>query len=194
MRLFSEKPAVLIGTAFELYDYALYSNFSYEIGKTFFQNESSNDSLIYTFLAFSIAYLVRPLGGFIFSHCSNRYGRKPVLFVSMLMMVFSTLLIGLSPSAIQIGIMASAVLITARIIQGFAISGEFVTSMIYVIEKTTPRKRGYIGSTIFSFGMIGMLIGMLVHLFLSTLKIFSSNNLSISFNNELHFNILNSLS
>lgn len=163
----SDKSAVFLGTAIELYDYAIYSNFTKEIGVSFFPNGTPKDSLLYSFFIFALAYIVRPFGGIIFSHFSDKYGRKKTLFISMLLMIISTALIGIVPPASQIGVVAPIILIVSRIMQGLAISGEFVSGMVYAIEKTKPENKGLVGSMIFMFGIVGMLSGMLMHVCLT---------------------------
>lgn len=159
------KFAILIGTTAELYEYSLFGYFAPELGKCFFPNSDVEHSIIYTFLIFSIAYLIRPIGGIIFSHYSDRYGRKKILFFSLSMMILSTCIIGISPSFPMSNLIAPIVLFFARIVQGLAISGEFITSMVYVIEGT--ERKGLYGSLVFSFGILGMLGAILIHNLLS---------------------------
>ena len=73
-----------LGGALEFYDFVIYSMFAQYIGAAFFPASSSLDSLMYSFSVFAVGYLARPLGGIVFSHFGDKYGRRPVFIVSIL--------------------------------------------------------------------------------------------------------------
>ena len=117
----------------------------------------------------AIAYIMRPLGGIIFGHIGDRFGRKRALIVSVTAMALSTFAIGLLPTYATIGVLAPILLIFLRMTQGASIGGEYSTSIIFLVEQSPPRDRGFIGSwAAFSTG-IGTLLGSLVGVLISQL-------------------------
>jgi MHS family proline/betaine transporter-like MFS transporter len=111
---------------------------------------------------------MRPIGGIIFGKIGDKLGRKVVLTTTIILMAFSTLLIGLLPTYDQIGIWAPILLLIARIIQGFSTGGEYAGAMVYIAESSPDNKRNMLGSGL----EIGTLIGyILASLLASTLFI-----------------------
>ncbi|WP_250423216.1 MFS transporter [Legionella maioricensis] len=96
--------------------------------------------LMITFATFAIGYLVRPLGGIVFGHFGDRVGRKETFTVSILMMAFATLGLGLVPSYSVMGMLAPVLIISLRIIQGLSIGGETPGAITYVSESFTQQK------------------------------------------------------
>jgi MFS family permease len=80
--------------------------------------------LLLSFAAFGVGYLTRPLGGLIIGGYADRVGRKPAVLLTLLLMAVSSALLVVTPTYAQIGIMASVLLVIARLLQGFAIGGE----------------------------------------------------------------------
>ena len=148
-----------IGNAMEWFDFGLYAYLAVIISKLFFTGiDNSNLQLIFTFATFAVAFLVRPIGGIIFGRIGDRYGRKIVLSVTIILMAFSTLLIGLLPTYETIGVWAPILLLLARMIQGFSTGGEYSGAMVYIAESSPDKKRGTLGSGL----EIGTLIGYIV--------------------------------
>jgi MHS family proline/betaine transporter-like MFS transporter len=151
--------AASVGNVLEWYDFAVYAFFAGTIGRLFFPSSNEIDSLIAAFGVFAAGYLMRPLGGILFGHIGDRYGRKPVLVVSTLAMAVPTFAMGLLPTAAQIGPVAAVLLVVMRLLQGLSIGGEYVGSVCYSAESAKPGKRGLMcTASIFGAG-VGTLMG-----------------------------------
>src|SRR6201996_8859018 len=87
-----------LGGALEFYDFVIYSMFAQYIGAAFFPAGSPGVSLMYSFSVFAVGYLARPIGGIVFSHFGDKYGRRPVFIVSILSMSLATIGMGLPPT------------------------------------------------------------------------------------------------
>ncbi|MCG7338496.1 MFS transporter [Staphylococcus sp. ACRSN] len=136
-----------IGNAMEWFDFALYSYLAVIISKNFFsQVENDEIKLIFTFATFAIAFLLRPVGGIVFGKIGDKYGRKVVLTSTIILMAFSTFIIGILPTYDQIGIWAPIILLLARILQGFSVGGEYAGAMVYIAESSPDNKRIRLGS------------------------------------------------
>lgn len=136
-----------VGNAMEWFDFGLYSYLAVIISQNFFSAVENNElKLVFTFATFAIAFLMRPLGGVIFGKVGDKYGRKVVLTVTIILMALSTLLIGLLPTYDQVGIWAPILLLIARIIQGFSTGGEYAGAMVYIAESSPDNKRNMLGS------------------------------------------------
>jgi MFS transporter, MHS family, proline/betaine transporter len=158
-----------IGKLLEWYDFAAYGYFASIFGRNFFPSQSPFLSLLSAFGVFAIAFMMRPLGGIIFGHIGDRFGRKRALIVSVTAMALSTFAIGLLPTYATIGALAPILLILLRMTQGASVGGEYTTSIIFLVEQSAPRDRGFIGSwAAFSTG-IGTLLGSLVGVLISQL-------------------------
>lgn len=158
-----------IGNAMEWFDFGLYSYLAVILGQNFFSSVE-NDQLktIFTFATFAIAFLLRPVGGIIFGIIGDKYGRKVVLTTTIIMMAFSTLLIGLLPTYDQIGVWAPILLLLGRVLQGFSTGGEYAGAMVYVAESSPDRKRNTLGCGL----EIGTLSGYIAASVLSGLLFF----------------------
>ncbi len=136
--------ASLIGTTIEWYDFFLYGSAAALVfNKLFFP---SFDPLVGTLLAFAtyaVGFVARPLGGIVFGHFGDRIGRQKLLMWSLVMMGTATVLIGLLPSYASIGVWAPVGLILLRVVQGFAVGGEWGGAVLMVAEHGTARHRGY---------------------------------------------------
>jgi MHS family proline/betaine transporter-like MFS transporter len=151
--------AASVGNVLEWYDFAVYAFFAGTIGRLFFPNSNEIDSLIAAFGVFAAGYIMRPLGGILFGHIGDRYGRKPVLVVSTLAMAIPTFAMGLLPTTAQIGPVAAVLLVVMRLLQGLSIGGEYVGSVCYSVESAKPGKRGLMcTASIFGAG-VGTLMG-----------------------------------
>ncbi|MGW8118536.1 MFS transporter [Staphylococcus xylosus] len=162
-----------IGNAMEWFDFGLYSYLAVILGQNFFSSVE-NDQLktIFTFATFAIAFLLRPVGGIIFGMIGDKYGRKVVLTTTIIMMAFSTLLIGILPTYDQIGVWAPILLLLGRVLQGFSTGGEYAGAMVYIAESSPDRKRNTLGSGL----EIGTLSGYIAASVLSGLLFFFLND------------------
>jgi metabolite-proton symporter len=134
----------LIGTTIEWYDFFLYGSAAALVfNKLFFP---SFDPLVGTLLAFAtyaVGFVARPLGGIVFGHFGDRIGRKRLLMWSLVVMGLATVLIGLLPGYDAIGIWAPVGLILLRVLQGFAVGGEWGGAVLMAAEHGDSARRGY---------------------------------------------------
>ena len=132
-----------IGNFMEWYDFGVYGYIATTIAQVFYPgNTVSAVHLIATFSTLAAAFVVRPLGGFIFGPLGDRIGRKRVLMITITLMTVGTTGTGLLPGYHTIGIWAPILLVIARIFQGLSTGGEYVGAMTYVVEQAPDRKRG----------------------------------------------------
>ena len=147
--------ASLVGTTIEWYDFFLYATAaSLVFNHAFFPDQSS---LVGTLLSFfAVGFLVRPIGGFVFGHVGDRIGRKKTLALTMFLMGGATALMGLLPTAAQIGVLAPILLLLLRIVQGFALGGEWAGAILLAVEHSPARRRGFAGSV----PQVGLALGL----------------------------------
>jgi MFS transporter, MHS family, proline/betaine transporter len=151
--------AGMAGNALEWYDFTVYGYFAAIIGHQFFPSSDPEVSVIAAFGVFAIGFAARPVGSVLFGHIGDRFGRRPVLVLSVLAMGVPTTLIGLLPSYAQIGVWAPAALILLRLLQGLSVGGEMTGSITFMIEGADARHRGLAGSWAY-FGLgVGCLLG-----------------------------------
>ncbi|MGH3436007.1 MAG: MFS transporter [Sciscionella sp.] len=136
--------ASLIGTTIEWYDFFLYGSAAALVfNKLFFPNATPMTGTLLAFATYAIGFGARPLGGLVFGHFGDRLGRKKLLVLSLLMMGAATFAIGLLPSYAAIGIGAPLLLTLLRLIQGFALGGEWGGSVLLVSEHGDAARRGF---------------------------------------------------
>lgn len=153
-----------IGNFMEWYDFGVYGYIATTIAQVFYPGKSvSGVHLLATFGTLAAAFVVRPLGGFIFGPLGDRIGRHRVLVVTILMMTISTTATGLLPGYSSIGIWAPILLVLARIFQGLSTGGEYVGAMTYLVEQAPDNKRGMMVGFLPMGNLVGfVLAGMLV--------------------------------
>ena len=151
--------AMALGNAMEWFDFGVYSYIAVTLGKVFFPSSSPSAQLIATFGTFAAAFLVRPIGGMVFGPLGDRIGRQRVLAMTMIMMAVGTFAIGLIPSYGSIGILAPALLLVARLVQGFSTGGEYGGAATFIAEFATDRRRGFAGSFIEFGTLVGYILG-----------------------------------
>ena len=138
--------ASFIGTCIEFYDFYIYGMAAaLVIGPVFFASENSASQSLSAFLTFSVAFLARPFGAILFGHFGDRVGRKATLVASLLIMGFSTTLIGLLPGYNVIGAWAPVLLCLLRIGQGIGLGGEWGGAVLLATENAPAGKRGLYG-------------------------------------------------
>ncbi|MBY0462069.1 MAG: MFS transporter, partial [Alphaproteobacteria bacterium] len=154
--------ACTIGNIIEWYEFIVFGYFAHVIGAVFFPASSPLLSLFKAFGVFAIGIMVRPLGGILFGHIGDKFGRKSALFYSMALMSVPTFLIGLLPTYESIGISASILLILIRLLQGLAMGGEYAGTMTYLVEGAELKNKGFYGSIAALSLVIGMAFGSLL--------------------------------
>ncbi|HLX01939.1 MAG TPA: MFS transporter, partial [Trinickia sp.] len=151
--------AMALGNAMEWFDFGVYSYIAVTLGKVFFPSSSPSAQLIATFGTFAAAFLVRPIGGMVFGPLGDRIGRQRVLAMTMIMMAAGTFAIGLIPSYGTIGIFAPALLLLARLVQGFSTGGEYGGAATFIAEYSTDKRRGFMGSFLEFGTLAGYILG-----------------------------------
>ena len=127
--------ASLIGTATEWYDFFLFGSAAALVfGEVFFGEIGGTEGTLYAFMTYALGFVARPLGGVVFGHFGDRVGRKKMLVASLLMMGIGTFAIGLLPTYASIGIAAPLLLVFCRLLQGFAVGGEWGGAVLMVAE------------------------------------------------------------
>lgn len=135
-----------IGNALEWYDFGVFGLLAGVISGQFFPASNPSAALLLTFGTFGLAFAARPLGGLVFGMWADRQGRKRALVVMIGLMAVGTGLVGILPNYETIGILAPALLVCARFIQGFSAGGEFGNASAMLIEFAPAGERGYYGS------------------------------------------------
>ena len=161
--------SAVIGNVLEWYDFAIYAYFAAIIGKTFFAQSDPAVSLLQSFAVFGIGYVARPVGGILVGRYADRFGRRPALIFTILMMAVGTVAIGLIPSYASIGIAAPVLVVLARLAQGFSSGGEVASSMTYLVEWAPHNRRGFFGSFQTATVAAGLLLGASVAALMSSL-------------------------
>ena len=153
------------GTAFEWYDFFIFGSLTTIIARHFYADVGEATSYILALLTFGVGFVVRPLGALVFGWFGDRTGRKTTFLVTITLMGVATVAIGVLPDYDQIGILAPILLIFLRILQGFALGGEYGGAVIYVAEHAPDHKRGYLTGwiqTTAALGLIGALSVILI--------------------------------
>jgi metabolite-proton symporter len=136
--------ASLVGTAVEWYDFFLYGSAAALVfGALFFPDADPVNATLLAFGTYAVGFVARPLGGVVFGHFGDRVGRKKMLVVSLMMMGAATFAIGLLPTYASIGVAAPILLLVCRLLQGFAVGGEWGGAVLMAAEHGSEARRGY---------------------------------------------------
>lgn len=158
-----------LGGALEFYDFTIYALFASYISHNFFANTNTLIGLINTFAVFALGYLARPIGGMVFGHLGDKFGRKSAFSLAVFMMATATLLMGCLPNYQSIGIAAPISLIFLRLVQGFSVGGEIPGAAVFTIEHVPQEKRGFSIGLVFMCITLGNSLGALVGFILTSL-------------------------
>ncbi len=155
--------AGLVGTMLEQYDFVIYGTASALIfSRLFFPNISPTAGMMASFGAYAVGFAARPLGGLFFSRYGDRLGRKWVLVSTLLFMGGSTLAIGLLPTFDQVGLLAPALLVLCRFLQGFGAGAEQAGGATLLTETAPPGQRGRYASLIMVGAALGTALGAVI--------------------------------
>lgn len=136
--------ASLIGTTIEWYDFFLYGSAAALVfNKLFFPESDPLVGTLLSFLTYAVGFAARPLGALVFGHYGDRLGRKKLLVLSLLMMGGATFAIGLLPTHATVGSAAPLLLTALRLVQGFALGGEWGGAVLLVSEHGDAKRRGF---------------------------------------------------
>ncbi len=150
------------GTFVEYYDFAVYGALAAVLAGVFFPAEDPVVGLLSTFAVFAIAFVARPLGGFIWGPIGDRIGRRRTLSAIVIVMSVATVGIGLIPGYATIGVLAPTLLVVARLVQGLSAGGEVAGAAIFVGEHSPSVRRGYFVSWLNVATTSALLAGILV--------------------------------
>ena len=145
-----------IGSALEWYDFYIYGLASALIfGPLFFPKYDTTAGTLASFATFAVGFLARPFGGLFFGHFGDRWGRKPMLVATLMLVGGSTFAIGLLPTYAQVGVWAPVLLLILRLAQGFGAGAEYGGAVVMAVEFAPPGKRGLYGA----FAPMGTQVG-----------------------------------
>ena len=151
--------ASFMGNFVEWFDYAAYGYLATIIALTFFPQTDAATGLLATFAVFALSFVVRPVGGLVWGHFGDKYGRRSALSWSILIMTVSTFCIGILPGYDLIGLWAPALLLLIRLVQGFSASGEYAGASAFLAEYAPEGKRGFYTSIVPASTAAGLLFG-----------------------------------
>ncbi|MET4073183.1 MFS transporter [Hymenobacter sp. UYCo722] len=158
-----------IGNLVEWYDWYAYSAFALYFAPVFFPKGSPTAQLLNTAAIFAVGFLMRPLGAWLLGAYADRHGRRAALLFSVRLMAGGSLLIAAAPGYATIGVLAPALLLLARLVQGISVGGEYGTSATYLSEMAGARHRGFWSSFQYLTLMGGQLLALSVQLVLQQL-------------------------
>jgi len=156
-----------LGGTLEFYDFVIFGVFARDIGAAVFPTTDPIVSLLLSFATFTVGYLARPIGGIVLSHYGDRHGRRAVFLWSVFVMSAATLGMGLVPPYAQVGVAASILMVTLRLIQGFCLGGELPGALTYVVE-TAPRIAPFVCGVVFACVTMGVAVATGVSLSVRT--------------------------
>ncbi|HVH77365.1 MAG TPA: MFS transporter [Stellaceae bacterium] len=160
--------AATIGNVLEWFDFVIYGFLAVTISQVFFPTKNPAVSLLVTFGAFGLAYLVRPIGAIFVGSFTDRHGRRAGLTLSIALMMIGTTLMAVTPGYASIGLAAPILITLARLLQGFSVGGEFGSSVAFLMEHGSARK-GYAASWQFAMAGIITILASLFGVGLTTL-------------------------
>lgn len=164
-----------LGGMLELYDFAIYGTFSIYFAHQFFPSDNPYTVILQTYMVFLLGFILRPIGGLLFSHIGDEYGRKKVFIATIFIMGISSLGIACLPTYNHVGLIAPVLLLVCRLLQGLALGGELPTTYVYISE-SLPNKR----IIAFSITMAGIFSGYLLASLINYILIHTFNNIQLN--------------
>jgi len=154
--------AASAGTMIEWYDFYIFGSLTAVIATKFFTSSDANKDILLWLATFATGFLVRPFGALVFGRVGDLIGRKYTFLVTMTIMGLSTAVIGILPTAKEIGIIAPLILLLLRLLQGLALGGEYGGAATYIAEHAPNAKRGYYTSFIQVTATAGFFVSLIV--------------------------------
>src|SRR5579863_442070 len=151
------------GTVFEWYDFFIFGSLASVIAAHFYSGVSETTGFILALLTFAAGYFVRPFGALFFGRVGDRVGRKRAFLVTMTIMGLATVGVGLLGDRAQWGPAAAYALVGLRVLQGFAIGGEYGGAAIYVAEHAAPGRRGAATGWVQAAASLGVFLALAVN-------------------------------
>jgi MFS transporter, MHS family, alpha-ketoglutarate permease len=155
-----------VGNLVEWYDFYAYAAFALYFAGSFFPGTDPVVQQLNAALLFALGFIVRPIGGWLFGHLGDHYGRRKALMLSVLLMCFGSLMIAVTPTYASIGVAAPVLLGLARTVQGLSLGGEYGASATYLCEVADETHRGFYSSFQYVTLIGGQLCAILVLLLL----------------------------
>ncbi|WP_116812915.1 MFS transporter [Steroidobacter cummioxidans] len=149
-----------VGNLIEWYDWYTYAAFAIYFAPSFFPKSNDTLQLLNTAAIFAVGFLMRPIGGWVLGRYADRHGRKAALTLSVMLMCLGSLIIALTPTYQTIGAAAPALLLVARLLQGFSVGGEYGTSATYMSEIATRGSRGFYSGILYVTLIMGQLLAL----------------------------------
>jgi MHS family proline/betaine transporter-like MFS transporter len=133
---------IIVGNMFEWFDYTIYGFFAIAIAHQFFPPGDEQAAMLAAAATFGVAFVMRPVGAVAFGLIGDGWGRRASLTLSFTLMAVGTAMIAFAPTYASAGVLATAILVLGRLLQGFSASGEVGSSFTMLIESTPPERRG----------------------------------------------------
>jgi len=152
--------AAAVGNVIEWYDFYIFGSLASILAVKFFEKSHPVAAFLSTVALFSVGFLIRPLGAFVFGWLGDRVGRKYTFLVTLSGMGISTALIGFIPSYASIGVAAAVILFALRLIQGLCLGGEYGGAITYVAEHIADEKRGYYTGWLQTSPTLGIVVSL----------------------------------
>ncbi|MFE4500956.1 MFS transporter [Rhodococcus sp. NPDC056743] len=156
-----------VGQSLEYFDFTVYGALSATLfPQLFFSDLGESGALLASFATFGVGFVARPLGAITFGYLGDRIGRRPVLFITLMIMALSSIAIGLLPTGK--GFAIAAILVGLRFLQGFSLGGEATGNQLMVMEHSDPHRRGLMGSFVNVGATVSQVVANLALLLLTT--------------------------
>lgn len=153
--------AACFGTFLEWYDFLTFASLATYFGTLFFPAEDPVAALLASLATFAVGMLVRPLGAALFGSLGDRHGRRTIFLVTIILMGVATVGVGLLPTYAQVGLLAPALLLLLRMLQGLSVGGEIGGAAVYLTEHAPVGRRGLYTSVLQLMGPLGMMASTL---------------------------------
>src|SRR5574337_1985353 len=154
--------AAAVGNVIEWYDFYIFGSLASILAVKFFEKGHPVAAFLSTVALFSVGFLIRPLGAFLFGWLGDKVGRKYTFIVTLTGMGLSAAIIGMIPTYAQIGIAAAVIIFFLRLIQGLCLGGEYGGAITYVAEHVSDERRGYYTGWLQTSPTIGIVVALAV--------------------------------
>src|SRR5690242_15292550 len=154
--------AAAVGNIIEWYDFYIFGSLATILAVKFFEKSHPVAAFLSTVALFSVGFLIRPLGAFVFGWVGDKVGRKYTFLMTLTGMGLSTAVIGFIPTYAQIGLAAAIILFILRLIQGLCLGGEYGGAITYVAEHIADEKRGYYTGWLQTSPTLGIVVSLAV--------------------------------
>src|SRR5947207_8515155 len=154
--------AAAVGNVIEWYDFYIFGSLAAILSVQFFSKTDPVAAFLSTVAIFSVGFLIRPLGAFVFGRVGDLVGRKYTFLITLSGMGLSTALIGVVPSYASIGVSAAFILFGLRMLQGLCLGGEYGGAITYVAEHVPDERRGYYTGWLQTSPTLGIVVSLAV--------------------------------